>query len=173
MSRKPEPELGGGGEEIVVRIACRAPYGAAGVDPPTSRSCAPLVSSITDSSTRPMSVRITRPFVMVALHCTLTVSAQLIRSEVSSARQPISETLDAPVAIHDPQRLAAPQPHDRVPARRHLLAADDGVRRDRRAVARGQVGQGFRRRLLAGGAQLLVALPVGLGDLLSGLCRQS
>ena len=48
------------------------------------------------ANTRPMSDRITRPFEIAALHCTLTVSAQLIRSDVSSSRQPISDTLARP-----------------------------------------------------------------------------
>ena len=58
-----------------------------------------------------MSDRMTRPFDKAALHCTFTVSAQLIRSDMSSSRQPISDTLDTPERIDDPQRLAAPQPH--------------------------------------------------------------
>src|SRR5205085_5832767 len=36
------------------------------------------------------------------------------------------------------------------------------------SVTRGRLGQGLERRALSGGAKLLVALPVGLGDLLLG-----
>ena len=166
-----ESDLGRGCEKILLRVARATPNAAsveAGVEPPTRRSCAPLVSSTSDSNTRPMSDRITRPFEMAALHCTLTVSAQLMRSEVSSARQPISETLERPES--STIRSASPRrkPHRRVPAGRHLLAVDHRIRRDRRAVERGRLGQALRRQLLPRRAKLFVAPPIGLGNFLLG-----
>jgi len=54
--------------------------------------------------------------------------------------------------IDNPQRLAAPQPNDRVPTGRDLFTADDGVGIDRRTIERGCNGKRLRRRFLAGGA---------------------
>jgi hypothetical protein len=99
MSRRPSPILAAAARKFSCVLRVVAPHAArveAGVDPPTRRSWAPLVSSTSDSNTCPMSESRTRPLEMAALHCTLTVSAQLIRSEVSSSRHPISETLARP-----------------------------------------------------------------------------
>src|SRR5882757_6860779 len=99
MSRTPSPTSAAPAIKLSWVLREAAPYAAsvdAGVEPPTRMSWAPLVSSITENNTRPMSDRMTRPFETAALHCTLTVSAQLIRSDVSSSRQPITDTLERP-----------------------------------------------------------------------------
>src|SRR3981081_2406997 len=89
MSRRLSPILAAALRKFSCVFREVAPYAArveAGVEPPTKRSWAPQVSSTSERNTRPMSDKMTRPFEMAALHCTLTVSAQLIRSEVSSSR---------------------------------------------------------------------------------------
>ena len=75
-----------------------------------------------------------------------------------------ADAFDAFMPFDDPQRLAAAQVDRRVPAGRHLFAADHRVCCNRRAVARGRLRQAFRRRLLPCRAKLLVALPVHLGN---------
>src|ERR1700730_9575278 len=67
--------------------------------------------------------------------------------------------------VDDAQGLAPSQPHRIVPARRDLLAADDGLRCDRRAIERGRRWQGFRCRLLSRHPKFLVAAAVGCGNL--------
>ncbi len=92
MSRRPSPTLAAAARKFSYVLREAAPKAAnvdAGVEPPTIRSCVPQVSSTIDTNTRPMSERI---------NCTLTVSAQLMRSDVSSSRQPIIDTLDLPEA---------------------------------------------------------------------------
>src|ERR1700742_2903937 len=74
-------------DEVACPLAAVEASTEAGVEPPTSRSCAPQLSSINENTTRPMSERTMRPFEIAALHCTLIVSAQLIRSDGSSSRQ--------------------------------------------------------------------------------------
>ena len=54
----------------------------AGVEPPISRSCAPLVSSISDTNTRPMSVRMTRPFDKAALSQAMAAPEVLLRLDL-------------------------------------------------------------------------------------------
>src|SRR5580698_5556142 len=96
MSRTPSPILEMAARKFSCVLRPLTPDEAsteAGVEPPTRRSYAPQVSSINENATRPMSDRTTRPFEIAALHCTLMVSAQLIRSDGSSSRHASSDTL--------------------------------------------------------------------------------
>ena len=71
--------------------------------------------------------------------------------------------------IDDPKGLAASQAQGRVPAARHPFPMYHGLRRNRRTVKRGRLGQSLWRELLSSRAKLLVAAPIGLGDFLPGL----
>src|SRR6266436_3627230 len=72
--------------------------------------------------------------------------------------------------VDDPQRLATPQSNRGVPPGGDLFAADDRVRRDRCAVERRRFGQAFWCQFLSSSTKLVVAPPVGLGNLQLGPC---
>src|SRR5258706_14403999 len=78
---------------------------------------------------------------------------------------------DAGVAgiVNDPECLATSQSNRGVPAAGDLFAADDRVRRDRRAVQGSRFRQACWRYLLSRRPKLFVASPVALGNLLLGL----
>src|SRR3984957_16786415 len=101
ISRTPSPILETAARKFSCVLRPLTPDEAsteAGVEPPTRRSCDPQVSSISENTARPISDRITRPFEIAALHCTLMVSAQLSRSDGSSSRHASSDTLAQPAS---------------------------------------------------------------------------
>ena len=111
MSRRCRPSLPTAATKLsrVLRKAPR-PKAArleAAVEPPTRASCAPLLSSTIENTTRPMSERTTRPRLSAALHCTFTVSAGLMRSEGSAWRQATTETVALPSRLT--RRKASPR----------------------------------------------------------------
>ncbi len=77
------------------------------------QSLKPPVSSVIEASTRPMSLNSTRPLAIREVHCSLTVSAALKRSEGSASAQICAETPGEPSGLARrrawPRRIAARQ----------------------------------------------------------------